>query len=191
MRKIYNFPACLPESVRDIIASDAPTLGSDHETSSSWLSKFANSCYRSSIQYKGPLLYSDPLCQNLISPTIKAYKNCVKRLLCEIQSKGVTEEWEGENFWLYNVRGLRKSLRHNWSFFFELNSEFFNFLLFIIAVCRRYTCGNINVWPLYGQKSKNQLWFKTSDSDRFIFCSSFYLFLFLFFSKIKLWEFAV
>ena len=113
MRKIYNFPACLPESVRDIIASDAPTLGSDHETSSSWLSKFANSCYRNSIQYKGPLLYSDPLCQNLISPTIKAYKNCVKRLLCEIQSKGVTEEWEGENFWLYNVRGLRKSLRHN------------------------------------------------------------------------------
>ena len=51
MRKIYNFPACLPESVRDIIASDAPTLGSDHETSSSWLSKFTNSCYRSSIQH--------------------------------------------------------------------------------------------------------------------------------------------
>ena len=113
MRKIYNFPASLPESVRDIIASDAPTLGSDHETSNTWLSKFTNSCYRSSIQYKGPLLYSDPLCQNLISPTIKVYKKSVKSLLCEIQSKGAVEDWEGENFWLYNVRGLRKSLRHN------------------------------------------------------------------------------
>ena len=81
MRKIYNFPASLPVSVRDIIASDAPTLGDDHETSSAWLTKFTNSCYRSSIQYKGPLLYSDPLTENLISPTIKVYKKCAKNCM--------------------------------------------------------------------------------------------------------------
>ena len=113
LRKIYNFPGSLPESVRALIASDAPTLGADHETSSTWLAKFTHSCYRSSIQYKGPLLYSDPQTENLISPTLKTYKNGVKNLLCEIQSKGAVDDWEGENFWLYSIRGLRKSLRHN------------------------------------------------------------------------------
>jgi hypothetical protein len=113
MRKIYNFPESLPKSVREIIACDAPTLGDDHETSNAWLSKFANSCYRSSIQYKGPLLYSDPLTENLVSPNIKVYKKCTKKLLCDIQSKGSEDEWEGGNFWLYNIRGLRRSLRQN------------------------------------------------------------------------------
>ena len=40
---------------------------------------------------------------------LRAYKNNVKYALLKTQSIGDQDQWENENFILYNIKGLRKS----------------------------------------------------------------------------------
>ena len=119
MHKIKYFPNMLPISVRDTIASNSPTAESNstHETCEAWLENFGNSYHRKSIFFKGPLLSIDSNISNLVTPTtqfsINAYKSNVKRFLLKQQSGGDVDEWQAENFILYNISGLRKSARQN------------------------------------------------------------------------------
>ena len=57
------------------------------------------------------------MCSQLFTPTaflsINAYKKNVKRMLLELQNKGDVNEWQADNFLLYNISGLRKSARLN------------------------------------------------------------------------------
>ena len=117
MHKVKNNPRLLPVSVRETIAPDAPSEGSDHEMCKSWLTKYGAVHYRNSIFYKGPLLTADQKCSVILTPTarlsIKAFKSNVKRGLLSVQSQGDENEWQMDNFLLFNIAGLRKSPRFN------------------------------------------------------------------------------
>ena len=116
MHKVHNFPSSLPQSVRGTIASDAPTSGNSHEDCESWLGKYSNCCYRNTLFYKGPLIYSDAKYSSLIVPatiiSYKVYRNRTKQLLLQAQIQGDAEEWTSSNFALNNIDGLRKSKRN-------------------------------------------------------------------------------
>ena len=104
----------LPDSVAATIHNDAPRPGSDvtHETNGEWHAKYSTHYFQSSIFYKGPLLFMDLVDNQLLCLVSKAsIKTTVKRTLITIQSSGNTEEWQAENFKLYNISGLRKSQR--------------------------------------------------------------------------------
>ena len=104
----------LPDSVAATIHNDAPRPGNDvtHETNGEWHAKYSTHYFQSSIFYKGPLLFMDLFDNQLLCLVSKAsIKTTVKRTLITIQSSGNTEEWQAENFKLYNISGLRKSHR--------------------------------------------------------------------------------
>ena len=117
MHKVKYFPGALPASVKETIARDAPIPGSNHETCEQWLNNFGDMFHRKSLFYKGPLLSVVPEVSQLTTPTallsINAYKNNVKRFLLQLQGRGDVDEWQADNFLLYNIQGLRKSIRQN------------------------------------------------------------------------------
>ena len=103
----------LPNSVASTIHSDAPKPGSTQETCEDWHEIYCTSHFRSSIFYKGPLLFAECANNELLSLSSHvSFKNCIKRLLTNIQKSGDPEEWQTENFKLYNIPGLRRSTRN-------------------------------------------------------------------------------
>ena len=74
--------------------------------------RYCTNHFRTSLFYKGPLLFADFATNELLSCSILSFKNCTKRLLTNIQSSGDLEEWQTENFKLYNIPGLRRSNRN-------------------------------------------------------------------------------
>ena len=119
IHKAKNFPTSMPTSVKDTIASNAPDILSNYESCKAWLDEYGTTIYNNSIFFKGPLLYNQAAQQHdqLTSPmaclSYKCYKNIAKRVLLGLQKQGDGEEWQGTNFLLYNVQGLRKSARLN------------------------------------------------------------------------------
>jgi exonuclease III len=106
----------VPISVVNTIDLDAPTHGSTHDTCRDWLDNYNCTLTRNSLFFKGPLLKIDPeLSQTLLSPTsllsIKALRGNIKRTLLDIQKRGDFNEWQSENFILFNIKGLRQSSR--------------------------------------------------------------------------------
>ena len=116
MNKITRHSQPLPESVRDTFSPDLPTAYSDHESSASWLAVYGTSIFRSSIFYKGPLLFIDTICNQILPPTACnspiAFKNFIKSYLIGLQGEG-NEEWSDSNFPLLCINGLRRSNRLN------------------------------------------------------------------------------
>ena len=115
IHKIQNFPHSLPTSIRDTIPSNAPKLGSDHETCEEWSKIYGTNCFTKSVFFKGPLFFIDQKFVELVTPvtkrSYKLYRNKAKNLLLKLQSEGDVEDWQADNFILYNVSGLRKSNR--------------------------------------------------------------------------------
>ena len=115
MHKINNFPRSFPNSILELIPSNAPIPGSNYENSATWLEKYEFFCpqYRRSIFNKVPLLWMNPINQDIIEHAslllIKAYKKSVHSLIQTLQSNGNSEDWP--NFLLFNIDGLRKSDR--------------------------------------------------------------------------------
>ena len=107
-----NETLALPDSVASTIHERAPKPGSTHETNQDWHELHCTNHFRTSLFYKGPLLFADFATNELLSCSILSFKNCTKRLLTNIQSSGDLEEWQTENFKLYNVPGLRRSNRN-------------------------------------------------------------------------------
>ena len=105
----------LPLLVNSIISVNSPVQDSTYETCQEWLSTYNNHIYIRSIIYKGPLLTTIPEIDDLVTPlslfSLKAYKRSTKAHLLKIQSMGTLDEWENNNFLLYNIPGLRKSSR--------------------------------------------------------------------------------
>ena len=83
--KQRHFPLALPQSLRETIANDAPTPGSNHETNGHWLSEYNNHVYRNSLFVKGPLLSIISEFSEFITPLnllkLKIYKNDVKKFM--------------------------------------------------------------------------------------------------------------
>ena len=115
MHRIRHVPQALPQSVRLTVAENAPLPGDTHNTCFEWLQYHNNHFHIRSLFYKGPLLSIIPQISELttlpalINPNI--YKSNVRRELKNIQSQGNEEEWQANNFLLYNIPGLRKSLK--------------------------------------------------------------------------------
>ena len=117
MYKLNKFPNSLPVSVIDTVRLVEPLHDTNYESCQEWLDVYGTHTYRKSIFFKGPLMSIGHECMQLITPTnklsIKAYKNEVKRMLLDIQTRGNVDEWQMDNFLLYNIAGLRKSARLN------------------------------------------------------------------------------
>ena len=105
----------LPNSVAATIRDDAPRPGggASHETNGEWLANYSTYHFQASIFYKGPLLFIDLVNNELLSlVSLASIKKSLKSSLIKIQSSGDPEEWQAENFKLYNITGLRKSQRN-------------------------------------------------------------------------------
>ena len=117
MHKVNQFPFLLPDSVRNTISPNTPGVDSNFDSSHEWLAEFGTHVYNKSIFFKGPLIYIDSIHHKPLTASaclsIKAYKSTTTRTLLEIQSSGQTEEWQADNFLLYNIKGLRRSSRLN------------------------------------------------------------------------------
>ena len=114
MYKVNRFRSELPNSVRETIAINAPTVGSTYETCADWLESFNNNIYRNSIFFKGPLLFAEFAATNEycnLSFCTPSLKNRIKNKLRDIQSDGDPSEWQSSNQLLYNIKGLRQSER--------------------------------------------------------------------------------
>ena len=114
MHKINNMPSSLPQSIVQLFPNNMPNFGSDLEANEDWLAVYNQSDFRRSIFYKGPILaISRHNINNIRCPSsifsINIYKKSAKRVLLELQSTGVDEEWPP--FMLNNLPGLRKSKR--------------------------------------------------------------------------------
>ena len=116
MHKVNQLPRELPKSIRETIPQNAPLVNPDHENCREWLAEYGSSIYNKSIFYKGPLLYSKYISERTLSPasfiSIKPFKNNVKRILLGLQAQGDVDEWQNNNFILYNICGLRMSKRN-------------------------------------------------------------------------------
>ena len=117
MNKLHNFPYLLPKSILNLIATNAPSIGSTYDTCLDWLSDFSTKLSRNTIVFKGPLFYTDllpniTLMKGESFKTPSSFKNYLKKYLHLIQSSGDKTEWSGINMPLYCVPGLRESCRH-------------------------------------------------------------------------------
>ena len=116
IHKTRHFPQTLPSSIRLLIAENAPLPGDTHDTCFEWLQNHNNHFYNRSVFYKGPLLSIIPQMSDLTTlPTLlnlKIYRSNVRNALKLIQTQGNEEEWQINNFILYNIPGLRKSLKN-------------------------------------------------------------------------------
>ena len=116
MHKVRHFPLDLPRSVRKTVAGNSPLPGATQESSNDWLQNYSYHLYTRSVFYKGPLLSIIPEISELVTPSTllnaKIYKKDVKNALIKYQSSGNAEEWQSNNFLLFNIPGLRKSPRN-------------------------------------------------------------------------------
>ena len=102
----------LPPSVKQIIPESAPVIDATHETNTEWYELYSTGNYAKSIFYKGPLLFTDIVDDKLLrSETFLSFRNSIINILLDIQSAGEEEEWLPVNFKLFNIRGLRQSMR--------------------------------------------------------------------------------
>jgi hypothetical protein len=116
IHKIRHFPNSVPSSIRSCIPDTAPVQGANYETSLAWLTIYNNSHFRSSLFFKGPMLSTmQEFSNSNIPPSsfhkIRIYKNSVKSILLEYQSRGAHDEWSNLNCILDNIPGLRRSKR--------------------------------------------------------------------------------
>ena len=125
--KIRNCPSLIPPSVRYTISDDCPKSGSTHETCEVWLKNYNNHVYNKSVFFKGPLMFVTSMINESLSPesyvTLKKYKKNIKETLLVKQTSGSIDEWQNDNFVLYNINGLRRSRSQNervtYAHFFE------------------------------------------------------------------------
>ena len=115
MHRVRHFPDSLPQSVRETIAFNAPTVSSDHHLCAEWLSQYGNKYYSKSIFFKGPLLYIDTRFDTLVNTatllTYKHYRTRAKTTILGLQHAGDPDSWQADNLILNTVSGLRKSQR--------------------------------------------------------------------------------
>ena len=115
IHKVRHFPSTLPRSIRLTVAENAPHPGATHDTCIDWLQTYNNHLHIRSVFYKGPLIAMIPELANLTTPptliNLKLYKSETRKVLMNRQSSGTSQEWQPSNFFIYNIPGLRKSLK--------------------------------------------------------------------------------
>ncbi len=119
MNKVHNLPHLLPKPVLDTIAADSPNPSINDQSSylSVWYQTYNTPTYRMSTFFKGPLLFTDLYKNNdwITYNNITKFKTNIKfHLLIDIQyndTDNTTCKWSPDNFPLYQVTGLRSSVR--------------------------------------------------------------------------------
>ena len=107
MYRFYNKNQYIPASVANIISLKAPNLDCKDEKFKVWFTKYPTGKCRNAICFKGPLFYKKYIVeieakyQNIGTTTpnvpIKYFKNHAKALMLEVQGRGGSVEWEGQN----------------------------------------------------------------------------------------------
>ena len=116
INNIHQFPDTLPLSITNLIPHDAPSPTSVTDYCSDWYTRYNSLPFNKSVFFKGPILYTDfiyTLLNSEYSPyTSKAsFKKLIKKQLLDLQGAGDEQEWEGNNFKLTAIAGLRRSER--------------------------------------------------------------------------------
>ena len=115
MHKLKSMPHLLPRSIKELFPDNIPKFGSSYEENAEWLSIYSGLNLRPSIFYKGPILAITEQNVLITCPSsifsLSIYKKSAKRVLLNLQSDGISEEWP--TFLLNNLPGLRKSARLN------------------------------------------------------------------------------
>ena len=115
---IMHFADTLPPSIIQLIPEDSPIIKPVSDYHSDWYAKYNSIPFNSTVFFKGPLLYTD-IISTLISESEgyipgaskASFKTRIKAFLLTLQEAGDKYEWEGENFKLMAITGLRKSER--------------------------------------------------------------------------------
>ena len=93
----------------------------------SLVKNYNNHVYNKFVFFKGPLMFVTSMIIESLSPesyvTLKKYKKNIKETLLVKQTSGSIDEWQNDNFVLYNINGLRRSRSQNervtYAHFFE------------------------------------------------------------------------
>ena len=112
MYSINQHGDLLPKSVKNLIPNNAPTEDDTHQSCAEWLLKYSCRHFKTSLFFKGPLLYISSFHTESSFKSIaftSTYKSHVKHALIEQQSMGDSDEWPC--FLINDIRGLRKSTR--------------------------------------------------------------------------------
>ena len=113
LHKVRNIPSLVPSSIRATISEDSPGPQSNYETCENWLKTYGTHIYSKSVFFKGLLILANSTIIENLSPasfkTLKAYKINIKQALLGRQGDGDINEWQTDNFVLYDTSGLRKS----------------------------------------------------------------------------------
>ena len=117
MGKIHSFPSLLPPSIISTIPTSSPVPGSTYENCENWLLAYNNCVYRTSVFFKGPMLYTT---SGIIaeldtnnSSYIKSFRSKTRAKILYCQNKGDKDEWLSDNFVLNKINGLRLSTSRN------------------------------------------------------------------------------
>ena len=113
IEKAHSSPSLLPPSIiSTILTTGSPVPGSTYDDCENW-SEFYNTCvYRTSLFFKGPLLYSTSgIIQALdtINISLKSFRKNVRNKILAFQNEGDKNEWQPDNFVLNRISGLRSS----------------------------------------------------------------------------------
>ena len=108
MHKLKSMPHLLPRSIKELFPDNIPKFGSSYEENAEWLSIYSGLNLRPSIFYKGPILAITEQNVLITCPSsifsLSIYKKSAKRVLLNLQSDGISEEWP--TFLLNNLPGL-------------------------------------------------------------------------------------
>ena len=113
LNKVHNYPSSLPISIRNTISPDSPSPSVSPDNTSDWYKTHNCTPFNTSVFFKGPLLYSQIMTDNdtISNTNIHSYKRGIKSHIFTVQSSESPEEWSSNNFQLYCIMGLRKSVR--------------------------------------------------------------------------------
>ena len=114
INRILNFSTTLPYFIKQTISPNLPIPGTQSQNYSDWYTTYNSIPYKMTVFFKAPLLYYHIMSDNteLYSPSLQStYKRNIKSYLLKVQKLGHEDEWQGINFMLTSVRGLRQSDR--------------------------------------------------------------------------------
>ena len=113
INKVHNYPCSLPTSISNTISTDSPSLLAPTDYTSDWYKTHNCPPFNTSIFFKGPLLYSQVMTDNINISNIHihSFKRSIKSFIFSVQSSDSPDEWHPNNFILHCINGLRKSVR--------------------------------------------------------------------------------
>ena len=115
LNKYHCQPDKLPQSVRDLIDTNAPKycLDETDDSTQNWYATHNIPIYRNSLFFIGPMVFTDPELADLVTPRpeVSNIKSMVQKFLHKFEHRGDPEKWSESKFFIHEIQGIRKSKR--------------------------------------------------------------------------------